>query len=532
MKRALWLLPAVLAVGAHASALASGFTNWDDPNYLVNNPMTVDPLGGGWLDLLLTPDLYYPIPVTVLGYAGQRALFGLDPALFHLVSLLIHVGVVLLIAGLARRLGASALAAAVTAGLFAVHPLCVEPVAWVTGQKDLLCALFILAALVVRARDGDPGRGRTVAAIALAALAMLSKPTAVCAPVLFAAVDWALERPLRRHLWTYAVLFALAIAVTGLSLWGHERVSTGPSEYFGIDSLLRAAWTVKLQVMHAVAPVGLAARYYPPGGFELALGVGAGLLVLAAVTGGFVHAVRRGQRILAAGLIAALAAYAPTSGLLPLSRGAADSYMYLPLALAAAFAAVGAVTLLDRSRRNTLVAAALIAVTFAALSWSNHRYWRDATTLWYRVVDLNPDEPHAYYRLGNGFLYTRRPDLALEMFELIESEHPDFIPSRTVHGETLLMLGRVAEADALFAAACVDGDLYALGRYGFFLVNHDVYPADEQAARTALLLAVPFLATRGKRPESLGLAIRRLRDYGYEASATLLLRRLDEITAR
>src|SRR5687767_12582085 len=66
--------PAAVALIAHAGGLSNGFTNWDDPDYLLRNPLTVDPLAQGAAGLLLTPDLGYPVPVTVLALAGERAL--------------------------------------------------------------------------------------------------------------------------------------------------------------------------------------------------------------------------------------------------------------------------------------------------------------------------------------------------------------------------------------------------------------------------------------------------------------------------
>ncbi|MBT8492394.1 MAG: hypothetical protein KJO07_04990, partial [Deltaproteobacteria bacterium] len=120
------LVPLVAVVLAHGLAVFGGFTNWDDALYLVNNPLTVDPLAGGWWNLLTTPEIDYAIPVTVVGYAAQRALFGLNPMYFHLVSLLLHLGVVALSYSLARSLGIRRWAAAGAASLLAVHPLTVE----------------------------------------------------------------------------------------------------------------------------------------------------------------------------------------------------------------------------------------------------------------------------------------------------------------------------------------------------------------------------------------------------------------------
>lgn len=529
MIRRSWLLwlPPLLAIAAHSSALLGGFTNWDDPHYLLRNPMTEHPLGLGWLELLLTRDLHYPIPVTMLGYAAQRSVFGLDPAMFHLVSLLIHAGVVALVVGLARRLGASIAGATIAASIYAVHPLCVEPVAWVTGQKELWCALFLLSAVFVRAREGDPSRWRNAAVIALCCVAMLSKPTAVCAVALVVAVDWARGRRLRRHLITYGLLLAGATLVTALSIWGHERIASGPTAHFGVDSLLRAAWVVKLQVTHAVVPIGLGAMYFAPSGFELALGVGAGLLVTAALVGSFAWGARRGHRMLAAGVLAALAAYAPTSGLVPIARGAADSYMYLPLALAAAFAATAAGRAFITWRRNTAVAAALVVALLGGLSFAQHRFWRDGVVLWYRVVDLNPDEKEPLYHLAAGFLSMRQPGPALEVFELLESEYPDYLSPKNSHANTLLALDRIAEAEPRFAAACREGDIRALADYATFLIRHDIEPTDPEAAKAALLLAAPLLADHARvTAAELERAARRLGGYGYAEAAALVERRL------
>lgn len=524
-------MPALAAIAAHAVGLGSDFTNWDDPSYLIHNPLTEHPLAQGTFGLVATPTLGYPLPVTIVGYWAQRQLFGLEPAAFHAVSLALHLGVVVLVAALARRLGAGHLAAALAATLFAVHPLTVEPAVWATGQKDLWAAMFLLAALVVRAgpRGERPGSG--AAAVALILLGLFSKPSAVCAPVLLMAIDWARGRSLRRHAPLYAVLFALALAVTGLALWGHESQRIGPSSFFGVHSLLEAAWTIKLQLTHVLLPTDLAAKYYPPEGALLAVGAAAGLLVAAVWAALAGRAVRRGQRAAVAGLVAVAAAYAPTSGLLPLSRGPCDSYMYLPLAMAAAFGALA----LDRGvrlrpRLSAGVALAIAAV-FAAWSARIHRHWDDAITLWANVAQLNPDQPHALMNAASSYLWFRRPRVALELLELAEREHPEYTEAARVHAETLLTLGRAAEAEPRFARAASDGALAQLDRYGYFLAKHDIAASAPDVARTAILVITPELATRGARPAT----IRRARDLaaGYDepAAATLLSWRLARLEA-
>jgi hypothetical protein len=533
MSRALWrLAPVAAAAVAHLAGLANGFTNWDDPSYLLKNPLTEDPLAEGVFGLVATPSLHYPIPVTILGYWVQRSFFGLDPLAFHAVSLALHLGIVALVAGLARRLGASQVAAGLAATLFAVHPLVVEPVAWVTGQKDLWLGLGMLAALFVRAHPDGTGRRRVAVALALAVVALFSKPSAVCAPVLFVAVDWALGRRLRDHLALYGALLALAVSIAALALWGHEREQVGPSSYFGLESLLEFAWTIKLQLSHVALPYPLAAKYYPPDGIELALGVVAGLGLLVAWVALGLRAQRRGERSIAAGFLAVAAAYAPTSGLLPISRGAADSYMYLPLALAAAFFAIALARAIAWRKTTTLALALAAAAALALTSSRTHAHWRDAITLWDRVAALNPEEPHALTNAASSHLWYRRPEVALQLLELVESDHPGDEDAARVHAETLLTLGRAAEAEPRFARAAAGGSTRHLDRYGYFLAQHRVAPSAPEVARTAILLVTPELSTRGIKAATLRRAAELAEGFGDRAAASLLRRRLAAIENR
>lgn len=526
------MVPVVAAALAHFAGLASGFTNWDDPSYLIYNPLTEDPLAEGAFGLLATPSLGYPLPVTMIGYWAQRQLFGLDPLAFHAVSLVLHIGVAVLVAALARRLGSGDGAAALLASLFAVHPLTVEPVVWVTGQKDLLMTLFLLAALVVRAHRGGERPARAAATAALIALALLSKPSGVCAPVLLFAVDWSLGRSPRAQLPLYAAVVAFAAIVAGLALWGHESQQIGPSAFFGLESLLEAVWTVKLQVVHVAFPAHLAAKYYPPEGVELAIGVAAGLSLLALWAAGMVHGARRDKRVLVGGLLAVAAAYAPTSGLLPLSRGPADSYMYLPLALAAAFVAVALARTLAARARLTIAATLIATVALAAWSAHTHRHWRNAITLWKNVAELNPEQPHALMNAASSYLWVKRPEVALELLELVEREHPDYVLAARIHAETLLTLGRAEEAEPRFARAASKGNLHQLDRYGYFLAKHDIEPSRPEIAHTAILIVTPELATRGINPATLRRAAELAESFEERAAATLLRRRLDAIDQR
>ena len=509
---------------ALAPAVAGDFTNWDDPLYLVNNTLTEAPLQDGASGLLLTESIGYAIPVTVLSYAAQRATFDLEPSGFHAVSVALHIMMIALVAWVARRFGASEFAAAAAASIFAVHPLVVEPVAWVVGQKDLLAGCFVLSAIALRARPRGDSRWQTAAVGVLVLLSMLSKPSAVAAPLIVMGVDYVRGRRLSalRNVGLYGTTAAMAVAVTLLALVGHGGA---PVDALGTNSLAEAGWALGLQTRHVFWPSPLLARYFPSG--SLVPGIALGLTAFATLTAVIVWCARTGRREVAFGLAAAVSAYAPVSGLLPMTRGTADSYMYLPLALAAIAIAHGIDWARKRAQNVCHAIVALILVASVLTTMSQTATWANATALWAPVAEHHPDEPRALMRLGDARLFDGEPADALAIYEHLRRRFPNFPTSTIAHANTLERLGRTAEAERVFAlgAQLGDGPRYR-EEYGFFLIRNGAVPSDPEQARASLLQITPLLADRGKRPASLARASELLDALGEpEAAARLRARR-------
>jgi len=526
-----------LALVALGPAWGNGFTNWDDPLHLLANPLTLDPLAHGVRGLLLTNDLGYPVPITVLALAGERAVFGLDPLGYHLVSTALHLLVVAQATLLARRLGVSWWGAAIAGSILAVHPLVVEPVAWVVGQKDLLAAVFLLGALLVRAGERGERTGRAVAVAALLLLSILSKPDAVAAFLLLLGVDAVCERNLRapRNLLLYGAALAIALGSSAVTLWQRDVLGVSPATSFGATSLAEAGWAYSLQVRHLVWPDPLLARYFPPGGTSLLLSALFGLLLLAATVAGAMLAWSRRRRAVAFGIAAALLLYAPAAGILPLTRGPADSYLYLPLALLAIPLGFGVAFLLSRYRARVVAPLLAVVLVVAAIaSRQQARVWRDAPTLWREVAAAYPDEPRALMRLGDAYLFVGKPQVALEIYERLRERHPEFTTSLLAYGHALMLVGRPAEAERIIAdGARRTQSPSFLDEYAVFLIRHPaIEPSDADTARIALLRIAPLLAARGKREASLERAIELLERYGERETAASLRSRLRELRQR
>ncbi|MBI3617939.1 MAG: hypothetical protein HY210_06975 [Candidatus Omnitrophica bacterium] len=139
--------------------LAGQFTALDDPGHLLENPQVISLAPENITAIFRTTvnDTY--IPLTVLSFAVEHHFFGFRPFVYHWDNLLLHMFVVGLLFGLGRRMGLSAPAAGAGSLLFAVHPMHVESVAWVTERKDVLYAFFYMLALYQYCRYLQEGTG-------------------------------------------------------------------------------------------------------------------------------------------------------------------------------------------------------------------------------------------------------------------------------------------------------------------------------------------------------------------------------------
>src|SRR5437762_7752115 len=192
--RFLWLLPVAIALVTALAFLPSmryGFTDWDDTGYVTENSMIRDSSlsGIGALFKTFVEGNYQPL--TMASYALDYRLWKLDPKGYHLTNVVLHVLATTAVFAFVVLLTGSPELSAITSLFFGIHPLHVESVAWVSGRKDCLYALFYFVAcgsyvLWVR-------KGRLVFwAFALVSflLSLLSKGMAVTLPLAFVAIDF------------------------------------------------------------------------------------------------------------------------------------------------------------------------------------------------------------------------------------------------------------------------------------------------------------------------------------------------------
>jgi hypothetical protein len=496
-----------VAIALFARSVGFGFTDWDDLDFIVRNPLVADPMAMGWQALLTTPWLGYPQTIPVLTWHLDTLVGGGDPWAFHATNVLLHGVVTWLVLTVARSFGLGRIGSAAAAILFATHPLVVEPVCWATGRKDLLAAVGLVGAFAIHRRamrDERDQRVREVFGItACTGLGLLSKPLLLVLPLLFGA-DYLLHRrrPERLQRVSIAITATLGLGVTALSMAQQSSAGALRALSFG-DRLLYATQHASLQIEHTIMPLNLVPRYLdsipaPLGSFDALRA----LALCAALVGIGALAWARGSKAGAMGVVWWCISFAPVSGLVPLHRGPADVYSYVPL-IGLALAA-GAVVQSIPSRRASVSFVAAFTLTCAGLSWSQSARWERPVTLWAPMVDHWPDDHRAWWALADAWRAEGQVTQAVAVYEAgfdrlgwpDEANLPLSLAAachsagdRACTQRWLESIGSrypMSVTIALRYVGFVDHDLGGPGRHGARF-DRELYQAAEQYAREALV---------------------------------------------
>ena len=465
-------LLAAVTCAAFAGVLRNGWVSFDDPRYVYENLHVIRGLrldGLSWF--LVHPHGENWHPLTSWSHLLDVQLFGLAPAGHHAVSVLLHaLNAVLLVIVLHRMTGAWWRSLLVGA-LFALHPLRVESVAWVSERKDVLSGLFFLLTLEAYRRwTVRPGRARYAALVAAFALGLMSKPMLVTLPFVLVLLDvWPLGRlrglprnpatraPVRplpglvAEKWPLFALSVLSAVVTffvqrqGGAVVSVERLTL-------VHRIFNALVSYWRYVEKTLWPHDLAVIYpFGHGSESLAAAVAAaGLLAVTAV---FLRQARR-RPYLVVGWLWYLGMLVPVIGLIQVgSQAFADRYTYLPTIglLVVPVWFVGELVASSRAGRVVATSASALALTGLALAAMRQvPFWKDTRTLFEHALAVTGDNPVAHEKLGEALLQEGKIQLAVERLEKALSLQPTFPDAHINLGIALGLLGRYEEAVAHF----------------------------------------------------------------------------------
>ena len=456
------------------------FLNFDDSQYVSENANVAAGVtwrGVAWAFTSTHAGNWHPL--TWLSHMLDVQLHGMAPGPHHVTNLLLHTANTLLLFALLWRMTGALWRSAFVAGLFAVHPLHVESVAWLAERKDVLSTLFGLLALhAYLAYVGKPRPGLFAWVTLLFALSLLSKPMLVTLPLLMLLLDvWPLRRlgpadgsaswtetAVRHPTRPLAALVAEKLPLLALSLASSVVTYLAQQQAGAVKALnalplqrraANAALAYATYVGQTLWPARLAPIYpYPrelPGWLVLAAVLG-----ITAVTVLLAREARRKPYLLV-GWLWYVVALVPVIGLVQVGgQPRADRYTYLPLVGLWLVIAWGIPDLFRRLpwSRFALAAAAGLALCGGALAArAQVGHWRDSIALWEHALAVTTDNYRAHANLAHALTERGRLGEAVTQYEEALRLKPDFAETHNNFGVVLADQGRAEEAIERYSEA-------------------------------------------------------------------------------
>ena len=390
-----WMIPAVVILTfiVYIPNLNAGFVNWDDPDYVVDNLLIRDLANIG--TIVKTPIQGNYHPLTMLSLAINYAMTGLDAWSYHLFNIVLHIFNSVLAFNLAFKLSrGSSIIAFTTALLFALHPMHVESVAWVTERKDVLYSFFFLLGLISYTRYVDENNKRQLwFAVIYFILSLASKPAAVIFPLALLTIDILRERRINFRLLLEKTPFWLLAILMGVLtfLAQQEKGAVGSHSFDTGTKILMGFYGIMMYLVKMIVPFKMA-TFYPyhsinvalPAEYYIAPLVSIGLLALILLTW-------KRNRVFAFGILFFIVNLLLVLQFLPVGSAIiADRYTYLPYF--GMFFILG--WLLNKYTKGNIVKASYfivpVGIILAFITYNQVQVWQSSATLWDHAIKVAP----------------------------------------------------------------------------------------------------------------------------------------------
>ena len=497
-----FLLAAVWLV--FGQTLRHEFVNFDDGTYVYDNPQVVHGLNLKGMEWAFTHSVagnWHPL--TMMSHMLDCQFYGLHAGGHHLTNLLLHAATVILLFLVLWKMTGALWRSAFVAAVFAIHPLRVESVAWVSERKDVLSGVFFMLTLGAYARYVERAKAQSSKSkvyygltLLFFGLGLMCKPMLVTVPFVLLLLDyWPLDRfeasadrlSIARKLVVEKVpfiVFSIAMCLVTLLV---QQPAKGFSISLRISNALVSCVAYCGQMFY---PVGLALLYpYPNHGLPIGNIVLASLLLVAVTAGAFWWRQKHPQILV--GWLWYLGMLVPVIGLIQVGiQARADRYTYLPqigLYILVTWTVVE-LTASWRNRRRVLgVGAVAVLAALITCARTQTTYWRDSESLWThtlactsgnsvahsklghalhdqgrldeavaqleKALEINPGDAEFHYNLGNAFLQQGHVEEAIARYQKALEINPDYAEAHNNLGDAFRQQGRMEEAIAHYQRA-------------------------------------------------------------------------------
>jgi Flp pilus assembly protein TadD len=514
------LLLSAITFAVFGQTLNHDFVNFDDGLFVTSSPDVMSGLTVAGIKRAFTHGSFgFWDPLTTLSHMLDVEMFGLHPTGHHLTNVLLHMTSVCLLFLVLQRMTGKLWRSAFVAAVFAIHPLRVESVAWVSERKDVLSGVFFMLALGAYERyaNNPPKLARYLLVLLCFALGLMSKVMLVTLPFVLLLLDfWPLNRFAQpapaahetapagwwtrlsvpaRLLLEKIPLLALSLAAGSVTVLTQNRVHAVISLAvfpFGWR-LANALVSPVVYIRQMFYPAGLEVFYpFPSRGVPLWTWVPASAF-LASVSALAVF-LRRERPYLLVGWLWYLVMLLPVIGLLQAGAQAhADRYTYLPqiglyMALTWTAAELGADW--PNRRRVFGLAAIVVIAALGAVAHVQASYWRNSESLWNHTLACEPDNVLAHYDLGMTMIDSGRNAEGMVEFQRALRIQPDYPDARNNLGYIFFQQGKVDEAMAQYNLVLKSHPDNPLAHYSLGLALAQKGRLDEAIAHLEKALAV------------------------------------------
>ena len=466
------------------------FVNYDDGSYVFDNPIVRAGLtwrGIVWAFTHVHSQNWHPL--TSISHMMDCQLFGLNAGAHHLVNVALHTVAALLLFTFLWQSTKAVWASAISAAIFAIHPLRVESVAWISERKDVLSGVFFMLTLLAYARYVRRPTGQRMAVVAVCfAFGLMSKPMLVTTPIVLLLLDyWPFDRFKKQGWWKLILekvpLVILSVGSCAATLIA-QQVAIGSTESLPLMSRIDNALVTYVNYLRQMFwPVDLVPFYIHPE-WRLATWEIVGATVLLAGITAAAFRFRRKLPFLLAGWLWYIVMLLPVIGIVQVGLQArADRYTYLPQigVIMVVVWAIRDLTSFWRARATVLAPASLAVIgTFSFLSYRQAAHWHDTESLWSYTLGLSPENDvaltglamievgrgqtddaithyrhalalrngnaAAHYGLALALSQQRKIDEAIEHWQKSLEIQPDNLNARNSLGAALAGIGRTPEA--------------------------------------------------------------------------------------
>jgi protein O-mannosyl-transferase len=451
------------------------FVNYDDNDYVFANPHVLNglcPDDISWAFTTSHASNWHPL--TWLSLMLDCQLFGPGAGRIHLVNLLLHIANTLLLFTVLKKMTGALWQSAFVAALFALHPLHVESVAWVSERKDVLSTFFwLLAILAYWQYVKKPGVPRYLLVLFIFALGLMAKPMLVTLPFVLLLLDyWPFQRKISRHLLVEKIPFFVLSVISSVITFLAQRNTGAMADIDSLPLTNRIAG-VFLSYTQYIAKIfwpSNLAIFYPINVGSIPFWQAASCALLLLGISFFVVRIGRNQRYLLLGWFWFVVTLVPVIGIVQVgSQAYADRYTYIPYIGLFIMLAWGLPQLLSKWIYRKIILGISMVIVLTALGICAHRqtsYWKNSITLFSHAVEVVPNNWLAYDGLGSAYGSLGRIAEAIDAYKQAVQIKPNYAEAYFNLGCDYDDLGRFTEAMNAYEQAVRIKPDYARAYFG------------------------------------------------------------------